>query len=200
MCTESELWCGLLQCSCYTEHGKYGLFWLYAETVQWMSNAGSVWYVVLWNFIAAEHDRYGLSFMCKTGVSKAEYLVHSIHMNRLVHQRLQPIQQDLAMSFRPFPLRIETHTVPLVSDFHSTLFFVRSTNRRSVTGWARLWNSSDNFASMFLRSDRQSCRSITVKPFLEQEQMLDRHTCRRLLTVAVMCLSSAAFNSTQVSR
>ena len=39
-----------------------------------MSNAG---------FIAAEHGRYGSSFMCKTGVSKAEYLVHSMHMNRL---------------------------------------------------------------------------------------------------------------------
>ena len=62
--------------------------------------------------------------LLKTGVSKAEYLVHSIHMNRLVHQRLQPIQQDLAMSFRPFPLRIETHTVPLVSDFHSALLVV----------------------------------------------------------------------------
>ena len=24
-CMESELCCGLLQCSCYTEHGRYGL-------------------------------------------------------------------------------------------------------------------------------------------------------------------------------
>ena len=34
MCMESGLCCGLLQCSCYTEHGRYGLSWLHAETVQ----------------------------------------------------------------------------------------------------------------------------------------------------------------------
>ena len=42
--------------------------------------------------------------------------------------------------------------------------------------------------------------AVIVEPFLEREQMLDRRTRRRLLTVAVMCLSSTAFNSTQVSR
>ena len=30
--------------------------------------------------LLTEHGRYGSSFMCKTGVSKAEYLVHSMHM------------------------------------------------------------------------------------------------------------------------
>ena len=40
-----ELCCGLLQCSCYTEHGRYGLSWLYAETVQCMSN-NTVWYML----------------------------------------------------------------------------------------------------------------------------------------------------------
>ena len=37
-----------------------------------------------------------------------------------------------------------------------------------------------------------------VEPFLERERMLDWHTRRRLLTVGVMCLSSAGF--TRVSR
>ena len=27
MCIGSELFCGWLQCSSYTEHGRYGLFW-----------------------------------------------------------------------------------------------------------------------------------------------------------------------------
>ena len=30
--------------SCYTEHDRYGLSCLYAETVECMSSAGSVWY------------------------------------------------------------------------------------------------------------------------------------------------------------
>ena len=34
-------------------------------------------------FIAAEHGRYGSSFMCRTVVSEAKYLVHSMHMGRL---------------------------------------------------------------------------------------------------------------------
>ena len=34
---------------------------------------------MLQNFIAAEHGRYGSSFMCRTVVSKAEYLLHSMH-------------------------------------------------------------------------------------------------------------------------
>ena len=34
-----------VQCTCYTEHGRYGLSCLYAETVESMSSAGSVWYV-----------------------------------------------------------------------------------------------------------------------------------------------------------
>ena len=38
-----ELCCGWLQCSCYTEHGKQDLSCLYAETVECMSCAGSVW-------------------------------------------------------------------------------------------------------------------------------------------------------------
>ena len=45
-----------------------------------MSNAGCVWYV---KFTAAEHGRCGSSFMCKTGVNKAEYLVHSMCTIRL---------------------------------------------------------------------------------------------------------------------
>ena len=36
-----------VQCSCYTEHGRYmGMFCLYAETLECMSSAGSVWYVI----------------------------------------------------------------------------------------------------------------------------------------------------------
>ena len=35
----SELCCGLLQCSCYTEHSRY-MVPLCAETVQCMSSAG----------------------------------------------------------------------------------------------------------------------------------------------------------------
>ena len=31
-----------VQCTCYTEHGRYGLSCLYAETVESMSSAGSV--------------------------------------------------------------------------------------------------------------------------------------------------------------
>ena len=34
-----------VQCTCYTEHGRYGLSCLYAETVESMSSAGSIWYV-----------------------------------------------------------------------------------------------------------------------------------------------------------
>ena len=30
----------------YTEHGRYGLSCLYAETVETMSSAGSIWYMV----------------------------------------------------------------------------------------------------------------------------------------------------------
>jgi len=55
MCMESELCCGLLQCSCCTEHGRYGLSWLYAKTAvheQWRVCV-LCWSV--WNFIAAEH-------------------------------------------------------------------------------------------------------------------------------------------------
>ena len=63
MCMKSELCCRLLQCSCYTEHGRYGLSSLYAETVHCMSNAGSVWSYAV-KFVA-EHGRYGSSFMCK---------------------------------------------------------------------------------------------------------------------------------------
>ena len=35
-----------VQCICYTDHGRYGLSCLYAETVESMSSAGSIWYVV----------------------------------------------------------------------------------------------------------------------------------------------------------
>ena len=57
------------QCTCYTEHGRYGLSCLYAETVESMSSTVSVWYMVCmvcWslsyvvNFSSAEHGRYGL--------------------------------------------------------------------------------------------------------------------------------------------
>ena len=34
-----------VQCTCYTEHRRYGLSCLYAESVESMSSAGSVWYV-----------------------------------------------------------------------------------------------------------------------------------------------------------
>ena len=46
MCMESESCCGL-QCSCYTEHGRYGLSCLYAETVECMSLYGmyGIWSV-----------------------------------------------------------------------------------------------------------------------------------------------------------
>ena len=37
MSMESELCCGLMQCSCYTDHGRYDLSTQYAETVQCMS-------------------------------------------------------------------------------------------------------------------------------------------------------------------
>ena len=56
-----------------TEHGRYGLFGLYAETVECISSAGSVWYVGVLS-IAAEHGRYGSMEDC--GVSNAEYHVH----------------------------------------------------------------------------------------------------------------------------
>ena len=48
MCMESEVCCGWLQCSCYTEHGRHGtcMSCLYGtETVECMSSARSVWYV-----------------------------------------------------------------------------------------------------------------------------------------------------------
>ena len=37
------LW--VAESSCYTEHDRYGLFCLYAETVECMTSAGSVRYV-----------------------------------------------------------------------------------------------------------------------------------------------------------
>ena len=47
---------------------------VYAVTLECMSNAGSVWYVgagvLLWNLIAAEHDRYRSIEVC--GVSNAD--------------------------------------------------------------------------------------------------------------------------------
>ena len=91
-----------------------------------MSNAGSVvcWSVLCCEIILLLNMADMGHLLLKTGVSKAEYLVHSIHMNRLVHQWPQPIQQDLVMLSQPFPLRIETHTVPWVSDFHSALLVV----------------------------------------------------------------------------
>ena len=52
---------------------------LYAETVEWMSRAGSVWYVgirLYCEIFAAEQGRYGLMEDC--GVSNAEYLVHCV--------------------------------------------------------------------------------------------------------------------------
>ena len=72
-----------VQCSCYTEHGRYGLSHLYAETVESMSSAGSVWYV----WVCMVYGLYGmLEVNCeillllnmvdmdrwKTGVSTAE--------------------------------------------------------------------------------------------------------------------------------
>ena len=40
------LWVAAMQCTCCTEHGRYGLSCLYAETVETMSSAGYVWYMV----------------------------------------------------------------------------------------------------------------------------------------------------------
>ena len=47
MCMGSGLCCGWLQCTLYllTEHGRYYLSCLYAETVESMRSAGSAWYV-----------------------------------------------------------------------------------------------------------------------------------------------------------
>ena len=44
MCLESELCCGLLQCSCMLSMADMVCFDC-MQTVQCMSNAGSVWYV-----------------------------------------------------------------------------------------------------------------------------------------------------------
>ena len=79
-----------VQCTCYTEHGTYGLSCLYAEAVESMSSARSVWYRVCWSLsceilLPAEHGRYGSMDDC--GVSNAEYLVHFVHMNRLTAHR-----------------------------------------------------------------------------------------------------------------
>ena len=46
-----------VQCSCYTEHGRYGLSCLYAETVECMSVYGMYVMYGIWS-IAAEHGRY----------------------------------------------------------------------------------------------------------------------------------------------
>ena len=63
-----------------TEHGRYGLFGLYAETVECISSAGSVWYVgvsvmssrILLLLNMADMD----PCMEDCGVSNAEYHVH----------------------------------------------------------------------------------------------------------------------------
>jgi len=64
-------------CCNVVEHGRYGLSCTVCRNCAVHEQC---WYV---DFIAAEHGRCGSSFMCKTGVNKAEYLVHSMHMNRL---------------------------------------------------------------------------------------------------------------------
>ena len=52
-----------------------------------MSSAGSVWYVEFKLcceiLLLLKHGRCGSSFMCKTGVSKAEYLVYSMRTKGL---------------------------------------------------------------------------------------------------------------------
>ena len=52
-----------------------------------MSNAGSVWYVEFKLrceiLLLLKHGRCGSSFISKTGVNKAEYLVYSMRTNRL---------------------------------------------------------------------------------------------------------------------
>ena len=74
----SELWYGgcniNVQCSCYTEYGRYDLSCLYSETVECGSSAGCVWYVnwslcYVVKFITDEHGRYGSMEDC--GVSNA---------------------------------------------------------------------------------------------------------------------------------
>ena len=83
MCMERKS-CHGLQCSCYTEHGRYGLSCLYAETVECMSRLRlygmfgfKLCHDILLLLNTADMDRW------KTGVSNAEYLVHLVSMNRL---------------------------------------------------------------------------------------------------------------------
>jgi len=56
MCMGSVGGCNV-QCSCYTEHGRYGLSCLYAETVECVSVYGMYVMYGIWS-IAAEHGRY----------------------------------------------------------------------------------------------------------------------------------------------
>ena len=48
-----------VQCTCCTEHGRYGLSCLYAETVESIAVlAGSVWYVYMGKFNAATYSKH----------------------------------------------------------------------------------------------------------------------------------------------
>ena len=42
-----------VHCSCYTEHGRYGLSCLYAETMECMSSTGSAC-MVCWDLLYCE--------------------------------------------------------------------------------------------------------------------------------------------------
>ena len=84
-----------VQCSCFTECGRYGLSCLRTETVESMSSAESVWYVCMVCMVYGLYDVFESKLCCeillntvdmdqwKTRVSNAEYFVHLVRMNRL---------------------------------------------------------------------------------------------------------------------
>ena len=78
----SELCCGWLQCSCYTEHGRYGLCWMQKL---WSAWAGSVWYVGVSyvEFYCWTWQIWIVFYVESCGVSSAEYSVHLVSGNRL---------------------------------------------------------------------------------------------------------------------
>ena len=84
MCMGSELCCGWLQCSCYTEHGRYGLSWMQKL---WNAWAGSVWYVgvsyVVKFYCCWTWQIWIVFYVEGCGVSSAEYSVRLVGMNRL---------------------------------------------------------------------------------------------------------------------
>jgi len=65
-----------VKCTCYTEHGRYGLSCLYAVTVESMSSAGSVWYVWVC-MVYGLYDMLEFKLCCESSVCTARVVLNA---------------------------------------------------------------------------------------------------------------------------